>query len=671
MTDAPMDDYEADPFAEDVEEVVKPQMGIERLISFAQAQGDVSSILTASELAQLGADVIREWVLDDDSRADWKDKAQLALDKAAQEKTEAKSYPWDKASNVNYPILTVAALQFGARAYPGIVRGDEAVSCKVFGRDPDGKKAARAERVKTFLNYKLFYQIEDWEADTDALIHQLPIIGCAFRKVWYDAREGRKRIEYVTAMRVTVNQNTKSLDRAPRITHDYDLYPYEIKALQESGDYREFTIVAEGEDEQASRLILEQHRLHDLDGDGVVEPYIVTVDKQSGEVLAVVPDYGMDDVDIVMDDEDQPSVWRIKRRRRFIKYGFLPDPKGRFYDIGFGHLLAPVTAVIDSTINMMLDAGHAQVAGGGFIASGLRLQGAGQRTSAIRFSPGEYITVPVTGQDLRAGIVERTFPAPSPVLYQLLDMMLGAAKDIAAIKDVLSGEASSATMPVGTVLALIDQGLQVFTSIYKRIYRSLKDEYQLLFECERDYPEEELYLDVVDDENANFAADFEGDGHDIRPIADPSAITKMQSLARGQFLMQMAGDPTLDRKAVLKRVLEAAEIPDVDALFAKEQGPPPGMAEQMAESKAKTEKTTAEAEQTRLETSVLSMQTGIPVEPMNDAGPMGSMAGAPGDEGGVPGDPAGLGGPADGMDASLMGGQPVGPAPAYGIADAG
>lgn len=665
MTDALIHDYLDE---ETEEEALSP---LELLAAIAQTDGDVSGLLTEAQVSDLGARVVQDWTRDDESRKDWKDRAKAALDRAAQEDVEeAKNYPFPNASNAHYPILTVASLQFGARAYPGIVRGDEAISLKVFGKDPEGLKAGRAARVKTFLNYKLFYVIEDWEADTDALIHQLPIIGCAFRKVWRDAREGRTRVEYVSAMRITVDQNTKTLERAPRITHDYDLYPYEIRAAMRAGEYRSFDLTPEGEDDEAERLILEQHRLEDLDGDGVPEPYIVTVDRSTERVLSIVPDFAPADVSLMEDGSGGVVVDRIRRRSRFVKYGFLPDPKGRFYDIGFGHLLAPLMDVIDSSLNMLIDAGHAQVAGGGFIASGLRLQGKGQ-TSNLRWQPGEYKTVAASGQELRNSIYERTFPEPSPVLFQLLELMLGAAQDIAAIKDVLSGDAGKGAMPVGTVLALIDQGLQIFTSIYKRIYRSLKAEGQMIYRCEQDYPEPELYLEVVDDPMADWDADFARDGNDIQPVADPSAVTKMQMMAKAQFLMAFKGDPTMDMGAINRRVLEAAEIPEIDELMAKPAPPPPGAMAELENVQADTAKKLAEAGAKRVSALTDVLMNGLPLEVLNDAGPVGGMAGAPGDPSGVPGG-SGDGGPMPGpVDFDVLGGEQPGPLGPGGASFAG
>ena len=97
----------------------------------------------------------------------------------------AKSFPWPDASNVKYPLLTTAALQFAARAYPAICDGPRVVKCQVMGADADGKKSEAAERISQHMSYQLLYETS-WEADIDTLLHQLPIIGCVFKKVYRD-----------------------------------------------------------------------------------------------------------------------------------------------------------------------------------------------------------------------------------------------------------------------------------------------------------------------------------------------------------------------------------------------------------------------------------------------------------------------------------------------------
>jgi chaperonin GroES len=180
----------------------------------------------------------------------------------------------------------------------------------------------------------------------------------------------------VPALRLIVNENIRSLDSAPRITEEIpDIYPQEISCQQREGRYLDVDLAIPEDDEDKPRLLLEQLRWADLDGDDYDEPYIVTVDKESQKVLRVESNFSQRDI-----KWDQGKPVRITPGKFYVKYGFFPHPQGKFYDIGLGHLLKRIGAVIDTCINQMIDAGNAKVAGGGFIASGLRLQGRAGRS---------------------------------------------------------------------------------------------------------------------------------------------------------------------------------------------------------------------------------------------------------------------------------------------------
>jgi chaperonin GroES len=185
---------------------------------------------------------------------------------------------------------------------------------------------------------------------------------------------------------------------------------------------------------------------------------------------------------------------------------------------------------------------------------------------------------------LRRAIVERTLPQVSPVTFQLLEMILGASRDIAGIKDVITGEASNQGQ-VGTTLALIEQGLQVFNSCAKRVFRAFKAEFELLFENIGTFGGQDAaadYQETLDDPEADFAADFVAKGLDIRPVSDPSTVTKMQEMAKAQFLLgllpqivSMGGNG----QEILKRVLEAVRTEDIEKIFPPQQPPDPRIAE--------------------------------------------------------------------------------------------
>jgi chaperonin GroES len=559
---------------------------MDKLALLARAEGDISAAFSSDLLTQIGSDVVEDYERDEADREDWRQKVESALKAAAQEESGEKNFPWENAANVKYPLLTTAALQFNARSYPAIIKGDEPVQCKVIGNDngmpqvdpmtgqpamqmtpqgpqpvmarPPGYKTARAQRVAQYLSTTLMYRVEGWEEDTDALLLQLPIVGCAFRKVCYV--DGQLTVSLVPALNLVAPMKAKDVASSPRLTQVIeDVYPYQIAERMAAGLYRHVELLPESGDDEAPRALLEQHRLMDLDDDGVPEPYIVTVDKVTREVLRLESNFSL--------NEAMQAGARVKKLSQyFVKYDFFPHPKGCFYGIGFGHLLEPITEVVNTAVNQLIDAGTAQIAGGGFIAGGVRIQG---NSSKIKLKPGEFAMVNgVAGSQLKDAIFERTVPEASPVAFQLLDMMLGAAKDIASIKDIVSGDASNMGQ-VGTTMAMIEQGLQVFSSIYKRVYRSLKAEYEMIFDCLARWGGDNIardYLNVLDDPQANFQADFAEADFDIRPVSDPGNVTRMQKMARAAFLMQFLGRGLNDME-IYSRIFEAADIEDIQKLF--------------------------------------------------------------------------------------------------------
>lgn len=584
-----------------------------KLHGWAETGGDISDQLDAGVVESLGIDAVREWGIDNGSRTDWLKNAEDSLAIAAQETDEddGKDYPFEGASNIHYPLLTVASQQFAARAYPELVKGDKVVGVKVFlppGQKPSPVQAAklapqpqdnqqaqqaaqqvqgaqqqvnaeeaamqarnaRGERVSHYLNWTIFYKMDDWEGETDQLLHEIPITGSGFKKVYYGERG--QCSDYVSALRLTVHNNSKSIWNTPRITQDFEIYPYEIEDKKRAGLFREVDLPKIGQDPQEPRKFIEQYRMDDLDGDGLSEPYIVTVDVETKHVLRVEPAYTSDDIII---NEATGRVIRIDRWLPFAPFSFLPDPRGRFYCLGFGKLLASIMDSVDTSVNQLIDAGNAEIAGGGFIGSGVRLQGSGQGGSVF-FRPGEYQTVSANGNDLRQAIWERTVPHPSAVTMSLLEMLLAAAKDIASVKDVVTGDAPS-TAPVGTTLALQNQALQVFSSIYKRIYRGFKAEFDLMYKCLKRWATDEDKREYAELTGGDFDQDFSGDGTDIQPVADPAVVTKMQKVTRIQTLIQLA-ESAVGQSAgmtqsgpsqeIAREALDTMDFPNPDRFFA-------------------------------------------------------------------------------------------------------
>lgn len=544
------------------------------------------------ELSKIGQTVLREYKIDVNSRKDWKEKMESAME-AALQVSEKKTFPWPDASNVKYPLLTVAAIQFAARAYPAIVAGSMVTRCKVVGDDsgkpamddegpiidPEsqqpvwevqpGAKRRRGDRVSRHMSWQLIEEMPEWEPDTDRLLHVLPITGIVFRKTRFDNVEGRNRSDMVLAEDLVINYHAKSMEDAPRITHIIRLYPHEITERVRGGVFldQDLGLAKDaGDDPDKEHKFLEQHRLMDLDDDGYPEPYIVTIHEDTAKVMRIVARYDGDSVSV----NDAGEVKQIIPQRHFTKFGFIPNPESAIYDLGFGTLLHPINESVNTILNQVIDAGTIQVAGGGFISKGLRIKG-----GPLRFAAGEYKRVESMGAKIADSIYTMKHPGPDAVLISLLGLLIEAGKDISSVQDIMTGDQGHENVTATTTLAMVEQGMKTFTSIFKRVHRSLKAEYKLIYDLNRRYLPDESYFTVLDNTEAIAKADYEDESYDIVPVSDPTVVTDMQKMSRAQFLMGFMGDPFFDGMDIRKRVLEAASIDDIETLLTGPPPPPP------------------------------------------------------------------------------------------------
>lgn len=628
------------------------------------------------EIAKLGRKVVEEYDLDLQSRKDagWDALNEQALKLAMQVKEE-KTFPWAGAANIKYPLITTAAIQFAARAYPAIVDGWNVVKGKPMGA-PSEEKQARAERIGQHMSWQLLEEMPEWESDTDQMLHVLPITGCMVRKTWFDPVQGRNRSEIIFPDKIVVNYMAKA--DCPRITHLVEYYPHEVLERVRSEVWGDITLEQHA-DSNEPEVFLEQHRLWDMDGDGYPEPYIVTVHKDTARVVRVVARY--DEQGVIMSQKGE--VVSITPIDYFTKYSFIPSMDGSWYPIGFGTLLNSLNETINATINQMLDAGTLSNLQSGFIGNGISL-----KSGVASFKPGEWKKVGVDGGTLRENVVPLPVAQPSSVLFSLLGMMIEAAKDITATKDILTGETQGSNQAVGTTLAMIEQGLKVFSAIYKRIHRALKWELAKLKRLNRLYLPDEQYFNFQDVEGLVSLADYQADEeYDVIPVSDPTVVTDMQRMARSQFLIQtFRGDPNVDQRELDRRVMEAASIPDIKTLMPDPKGPPPPdpkVVEAMAKVENDKKRTDADVVNTMADAEAKTMQSIMAnpqlfalVKQMLQQEMNGGPAQVPG-MGAEPADPSGLqgpAGPADGAGAPMdAGGMPApgGPDESQGFGDGG
>lgn len=611
------------------------------------SQPSVDMLLSAVNLAEnldddllqkLGNYVVEGYDSDEVSRSQWATRYESSL-KLATQMVEVKSFPWQGAANIKYPLLTTACIQFSARAYPALVSGKEIVLAKSSGFDPTGKKAAAADRVSKHMSYQVLEEMTEWEEDMDRLLVMLPCTGTEFKKSYYDPLKGRNVSEHVLARDLVVNYWAKSLETAMRKSHVLYLSPNEIRErvlgelyldqnLEHSTAtadlYRSISDNIQGrsqpfDDEDTPFKLLECHTWCDIDEDGYKEPYILTVDHESRKVLRITARFDQEGVKY----GKKNTILRIDPVEYFTKFSFIPSLDGGFYDFGWGHLLGPINETVNTTINQLLDAGTLSNMQSGFLSRGIRIRG-----GESKFKPGEWKFVDSTGDDLRKGVFPMPIREPSNVLFQLLGTMTQAGERLSSVVDILMGENPGQNQPATTTMAVIEQGLKVFTGVYKRLFRSLKYEFRKLYRLNRVYLPQVAYFRVLDMQDGEVMqtgqTDYQGDPTDIQPAADPNMVSDAQRLIRAQALVSSMkeGSPA-NPLEVWKRYYEAMRIENLDTLLPEELPQPPpdpkiiaiemedkhrGMEHKLEELKLQIEQEKLKFEQSKLEIEQAKLQ---------------------------------------------------------------
>lgn len=544
-----------------------------------------------TDLKRIGVDCKSGYDRDVQSRQHWMERNEKGMDLALQIQKE-KTFPWPNCANVAFPLVTIAALQFHARAYPAIVNGKDIVKCAVLGDDPSGEKTARAERVSTNMSWQLLYQDKSWEDQEDKALLNVSIVGCNFKKSYFLAGAQHNVSELVLAKDLVLNYWAKSVEACPRKTHKIPLFRNEVRTRVLRGTFRDcleeawYTsmppprttrektnqdnrtgITPPMADETTSLMFCEMHVDLDLDGDGYAEPYIITFEENSASVVRIITRFDSEqDIERVAGGKRKGEIISIKSREYFTKKTFIPSPDGGIYDIGFGVFLGPLNETVNSLVNMLLDAGTMQTTGGGFLGRGAKVRG-----GVYTFAPFEWKRVDSTGDDLRKSIYQLPVNAPSDVLFQLLSLLINYTNRVAGTTDMMVGENPGQNTPAETSRTMVEMGQKIYTAIFKRIWRSSKEEFQKLFVLNSIY----LPMDVEQVGGAT-REDYLGSPEVIAPVADPSITSDTLMVQQATMIKQSAmTTPGYDKDEVERRWLKAMKVDAIGTIFTGSKGLPP------------------------------------------------------------------------------------------------
>jgi len=543
---------------------------------------NLAEFLDESILVEIGSELEGQYKDYRSSRQDWEMAYTNGLELLGF-KYERRTEPFRNASGVTHPVLAESVTQFQSQAYKELLPADGPVRTQIVGLI-DSQKEQQSERVRDFMNYQIMTVMKEYEPEFDQMLFYLPLSGSTFKKVYYDAILGRAVSKFIPAEDLVVPYSATSLDDADAIIHVLKISENDLRKQQVSGFYKDVELgqpaiktdpIKEKERElEGVRIerqdsiytLLECHVNLDIEGfedkdpqtgepTGIKLPYVVTIEESSREVLSIRRNYKSDDP--------------LKNKTNyFVHFKFLPGLG--FYGFGLIHMIGGLSRTATQALRQLLDAGTLSNLPSGFKMRGIRV-----RDDAQPIQPGEFRDVDAPGGNLRDAFMPLPFKEPSATLLQLMGIVVQAGQRFASIADMQVGDGNQ-NAAVGTTMALLERGSRVMSAIHKRLYASLKNEFELLAKVFATYLPPTYPYDVVGGTREIKSADFD-DKIDILPVADPNIFSQSQRINLAQTEMQLAmSNPQMHNLyQVYRTMYEAIGVKNIDLILPPPQSPTP------------------------------------------------------------------------------------------------
>ena len=535
--------------------------------------GNLAEEMPDRELARIAGELLDEFDANKASRQDWEDAYKDGLELLGFN-YEERTQPFRGASGVTHPLLAEAATQFQAQAFNELLPASGPVRTVVMGAETN-EKVAQSQRVKTFMNYYITNVMEEYTPDMDQMLFYLPLAGSTFKKTYYDETLGRAVSKFVPAENLIVPYETADLETCPNITQVVRMPLNDLRKRQLSGMYLDVEVIpAQREMNQVEDAIdridgiepsqidydctiLECHVDLDLEGyedideagepTGIKVPYIVTMSLDNGEILSIRRNF--------REDDDLK-----KKIAYFTHFKFLPG--FGFYGLGLIHTIGGLSRTATAALRQLIDAGTLSNLPAGFKARGLRI-----RDDDDPLQPGEFRDVDAPGGAIRDSLMPLPFKGPDQTLFNLLGFVVQAGQRFATITDLKVGDGNQQA-PVGTTIAMMEQGSRVMSAVHKRLHYAMRQEFKILARVMSESLPQEYPYSVAGDDQTIMAQDFD-DRVDVVPVSNPNVFSQAQRIMMAQTQLQLASQaPELhNMHEVFRDMYEALGVTNVDRIM--------------------------------------------------------------------------------------------------------
>lgn len=537
---------------------------------------NLAEVVDTDVLTLISSDLMLLFEADKSSRKDWEDqysKGMRLLGFSMEERTK----PFKGASGVSHPLLTESIVQFQATALKELMPSDGPVRTRVLGKETR-EKIMQADRVRDFMNYQITSVMEEYTPEFDQLLFYTGYGGSTFKKVYYDENKGRMVSALVLPDDLYIPyQGSSVMSECERIIHRVSMTTNEYKKAVARGQYLdtaqpqsygnmdESTIrkavdkvtgmSPADEEEEVSLLEFQldyevegfEHKDEEGEITGIAQPYIITVDEGTGDVVGIRRNWNEGD--------------KLFIRKQYYVHYCLVQGLGA-YGLGFLHLVGNLSKTATAALQQLLDAGTLVNLPAGFKAKGARIM-----NDDVPIQPGEWRDMDAGGMELQSSLLPLPYKEPSQTLMALLGFCVTAGQRMASITDMQVGD-SNQNAAVGTTIALLEKGSSVMSAIHKRLHYSQKLEFQLLAKGFADFLPDEYPYDVPGESRVIKRMDFD-DRIDVLPVSDPNIFSVAQRITMAQTQLQLAQSaPQMHNMyEAYRRMYEAIGVRDIDQIL--------------------------------------------------------------------------------------------------------
>jgi hypothetical protein len=475
-------------------------------------------------------------------------------------------------SKSKHPALLESCVKYQAGARGELLSAQGPVKIATIGGDTDAADTL-AKGLEDDFNFYLTDVATEYYPDTDRSLFHQAFGGSFFKKVYQCPRRRRPVSESVYLTNLIVSEDATDLANAIRVTNEILVSNSELRRMQIGGAWKDVNLGYPSQTlSPARRKILETQGIVpsstrpqdneftiyecycDLDPAdyGIHEPnaperlplpYRVTVEKDSQQILGLHRDWKRGDE-------------LFTRRKTFVKFGLIPGLG--FLDYGFLHLIGNQTRVLTAILQLLIDSGMLANFPGGMRVKGIRTS-----TNEVNPGVGEFVEMDIGAMtDIRQAIMALPYKDISPGIIQIYQFLEQSVMRMGSSANLETGEGRT-NIPVGTIMAMIEQQTQVLGAIHKRNFTAQKEEFMLLRELIADDPK------CISRPGRHQWTREEIMSADLAPAADPNVPAQMHRIMLASGLEQMAAaDPVnFKRREIHARTLRMIGINDIDDIL--------------------------------------------------------------------------------------------------------